>query len=148
MRLDVVPRLELVKLIEDDAAVSLRAIRPEVVLMPAAGGTNQDHVAVHRAAYVVMRPHAPGLKPTPPVVLGYSIPEERSWSVGNEPATVIVDTSEDLPTKLAALEAYGSQAQPAGHPRNRDHVEALDRMTGYDVGLASAERFVPYRFVC
>ena len=148
MRLDLIPQLDLVKLIEDQAPVSLRAVRPEVVLMPAAGGTNQDHVAVHRAAYVVMRPHADAVKPTPPVVLGYSIPEERSWSTAPEPATISVDTSSDLPTKLAALEAYRSQSQPVGHPRYLGHVEALDRMAGYDVGVESAERFVPYRLVC
>ena len=148
MRLDTVPQLDLVKLIEDEARVSLRAIRPEVVLMPAAGGTNQDHLAVHRAALVVMRPHVDDLKPTPPVVLGYSIPEERAWSTTPEPATISVDTSADLDTKLAALEAYRSQAQPAGHPRHLGHVETQDRMAGYDVGVQSAERFVPYRYVC
>ncbi len=148
MRLDLVPQLDLVRLIEDDAALSMRATRPEVVLMPAAGGTNQDHVAVHRAAFVVMRPHAGSLKPTPPVVLGYSIPEERAWSGGLEPSTIAVDTSEDLTTKLAALDAYRSQAQPPGHPRHIDHVEMLDRMTGYDLGVAAAERFVAYRLVC
>ncbi len=147
MRLDAVPRLDLVKLIEDEASLSVRAIRPDVVLMPAAGGTNQDHVAVHRAAYVVMRPHADALKPVPATVLGYSIPDERAWSRELEPATISVDTSADLHTKLAALEAYASQAQPPGHPRHVDHVEALDRMAGYDVGVESAERFVPYRFV-
>lgn len=147
MRLDRVSRLELVKLIEDDATVSLRAVRPEAVLMPASGGTNQDHIAVHRAAYVVMRPHADALKPAPPVVLGYSIPDERAWSRELEPASIAVDISQDLPTKLAALEAYGSQAQPAGHPRHLGHVEELDRMCGYDLGVEAAERFVPYRFV-
>ena len=148
MRLDTVPQLDLVRLIEDQAELSLHAIKPEAVLIPAAGGTNQDHVAVHRAAYVVMRPHAGALKSVPPVVLGYSIPDERSWPAGLEPATITIDTSNDLPTKLAALEAYRSQAQPPGHPRHLDHVAALDRMAGYDVGVASAERFVPYRFVC
>jgi LmbE family N-acetylglucosaminyl deacetylase len=148
MRLDMVPQLDLVRLIEDEAPVSLRAIKPDVVFMPAAGATNQDHVAVHQAALVVMRPHADALKPTPPVVLGYSIPEERSWASATVPATITVDTSRDLATKLAALEAYRSQAQPPGHPRFLGHVEELDRMAGYDAGVESAERFVPYRFVC
>lgn len=147
MRLDTVPQVDLVRLIEVQAPLSLRSLRPDAVLMPAAGGTNQDHVAVHRAAYVAVRPHASALKPVPPVVLGYSIPEERAWSLHREPATIAVDISEDLGTKLAALESYRSQSQPSGHPRHAAHVEALDRMCGYDVGVGAAERFVPYRFV-
>ena len=147
MRLDMVPQLDLVRLIEDEAPLSLRALEPDVVLMPAQGATNQDHLAVHRAAYVAVRPHVRALKSVPPIVLGYTIPDERAWSLHREAATIAVDTSLDLATKLVALEAYGSQAQPLGHPRYVAHVEALDRMCGYDLGVEAAERFVPYRFV-
>ena len=123
MRLDRVATLDLVKLIEDEAENSLRNVRPEVVFIPAAGGTNQDHVAVHRASYIVVRPHVDELKPTPPIVLGYSIPEERGWSRDLEHASITVDTTVDLETKLKALAAYRSQAQPPGHPRRATRAD-------------------------
>lgn len=144
MRLDACPQLELVKLIEDEARLSLRAIAPDVLLIPFGGGHNQDHIAVHRACFTVARPHARALKPVPPVVLGYRIPEE-AWSTAPEPAPLIVDTTETLETKLAAFTWYGTQMRPAGHPRALEQIRRNDEALGGQIGVGAAEAFVPYR---
>lgn len=147
MRLDVTPRLELVRLLEEEADLSLASIRPDVLFIPSHIATNQDHAAIHQAAFIVARPHANSLKHVPQFVLGYTIPEERAWSTSELGHTVAVDTSGHLETKLKALAAYASQAQPHGHPRHAGRVEELDRAAGYDLGVTAAERFVPYRFL-
>lgn len=144
MRLDQCPQLELVKLIEDNARLSLQKLRPQVMLIPFGGGHNQDHVAVHRACFTVARPHVRAQKPVPDLVLGYRIPEE-AWSATPEPAPFIVDTTTTLDTKLDAFACYGSQARPAGHPRGIEQIRRADEALGGQLGLGAAEAFVPYR---
>jgi len=144
MRLDVCPQYELVRLIESEARFSLATVNPAIVLMPTGTGFNQDHLAVHRAAFTAMRPHAPALKPVPPLVLGYAIPEE-GWTIQPPATPFIVDTSGHGATKLAALACYGSQLRPGGHPRALAQIELADRACGGAYGLESAERFEVYR---
>lgn len=144
MRLDQCPQYELVKLIEDDARLSLRAVQPEVLLVPFGGGHNQDHLAVHRACFTVARPHVRALKPVPAAVLGYRIPEE-AWSTAPEPAPVVVDTTDFLPTKLDAFACYGTQARPPEHPRSLEQIRRADAALGGQLGLGAAEAFTPYR---
>ena len=144
MRLDACAQFDLVKLIGEEARLSLRSVAPDVLLIPFGGGHNQDHVAVHRACFTVARPHARALKPVPPVVLGYRIPEE-AWSTAPEPAPVLVDTTATLETKLAAFKCYGTQLRPAGHPRALEQIRRNDEALGGQIGLGAAEAFVPYR---
>lgn len=144
MRLDQCPQYELVKLIEDDARLSLQRVRPQVLLMPFAGGHNQDHVAVHRACFTVARPHVRAQKPVPEFVLGYRIPEE-AWTASPEPAPVVVDTTETLETKQTAFRCYASQLRPDGHPRSLAQIRRTDEALGGQLGLGAAEAFVPYR---
>jgi len=144
MRLDQCPQLELVKLIEDQARLSLQKIKPQVMLIPFGGGHNQDHIAVHRACFTVARPHVRAHKPVPDLVLGYRIPEE-AWTTTPEPAPFIVDTSTTIDTKLDAFACYGSQTRPAGHPRAIEQIRRNDEALGGQLGLGAAEAFVPYR---
>lgn len=144
MRLDVCPQYDLVRLIESEAVHSLASVQPDILLMPFAGGFNQDHLAVHRAAFTAARPHAPELKHVPPVVLGYAIPEEN-WSLSPEAMPCVIDTSAFIDAKAAALACYSSQLRPSGHPRALEQIARLDAACGGEYGLAAAERFAVYR---
>ncbi|WP_405676404.1 PIG-L family deacetylase [Streptomyces sp. NBC_00868] len=47
---------ELVRLIESGPELSLAALQPATLLIPAAGAVHQDHQVVHHAAYAAARP--------------------------------------------------------------------------------------------
>jgi len=134
---------DLVELIERHEEVSLTALDPVALIIPAAGGYHQDHQAVFRAGFAAARVHPAGLKPTPRIVLGYRGAEDR-WSAVDEPWWLHVDTSASWPAKEEALRAYPTQIRAAG-PRSIDHIERIDAATGASVDARYAESFVPYR---
>lgn len=143
-RLDVSARQrDLVDLIERHEEVSLAAVDPVALLIPAAGGYHQDHQAVFRAGFAAARVHPAGLKPTPRIVLGYRGVEDR-WSAVDEPWWLHVDTSAYWPAKEEALRAYSTQIR-AGGPRSLDHVERIDAAAGASIDARYAESLVPYR---
>lgn len=135
---------DLVNLIEKHEECSLSAVRPEALVIPAAGGYHQDHQAVFRAAFAAARIQGPGLKPTPKMVLGYRGVEDR-WSADSEPWWVHVDTSAHWADKEEALRAYGTQMRPGNQPRSLKHVRTIDAATGGSHCWEYGESFVPYR---
>lgn len=144
-RLDLVPQLDLIQLVEFKAKYSLATIRPDAVLMPAKGCMHQDHRAVHYAAFSAVRPHSTAFKHVPSIVLGFVTPEEHGWSALVESRAVSVDTSEYWERKEAALTAYASQLKAGGHPRAIGHIRNLDAAAGGKLGWRYAEEFVCYR---
>lgn len=136
----------LVDLIERDAEVSLATVRPTALLIPSAGGFHQDHQAVHRAGFAAARAHAPDLKPTPRIVLGYRGVEDR-WAAGHESWWAHVDISRHWPAKEEALRAYHTQIRTEG-PRSIDHIRTVDAATGAGFTWRYAESFIPYRIAC
>lgn len=134
----------VVELIERHEQVSLRAVRPDALLIPAAGGFHQDHQVVHRAAFAAARVHGRGPQHTPPLVLGFRGVEDH-WSACTEPWWCHVDTSEHWASKEDALRCYASQLRGEGHPRCVDHIRTVDAAAGGVLGWRYAESFVPYR---
>ncbi|MEU4218214.1 PIG-L deacetylase family protein [Actinoplanes sp. NPDC026623] len=134
---------DLVDLIERHEEVSLAAVDPVALIIPAAGGYHQDHQAVYRAGFAAARVHPAGLKPTPRIVLGYRGVEDR-WSAVAEPWWLHVDTSDQWPAKEEALRAYSTQMRASG-PRSIDQVERIDAAAGASIDTRYAESFVPYR---
>lgn len=133
----------LVDLIERNEDVSLSTVHPRALLIPSAGGFHQDHQAVHSAAFAAARVQAPGLKPTPSIVLGYRGVEDR-WSATNESWWVHVDISNFWQAKEEALRAYGTQMRETG-PRSIEQIRKIDAATGSSLVFDYAETFVPYR---
>ncbi|MFI7087636.1 PIG-L deacetylase family protein [Streptomyces anulatus] len=135
---------ELVHLIEAGPHVSLRALRPSALLLPAAGSFHQDHQAVHTAGIAAARPspHAPR------IVLGYVGPEDAAWGQHIDARRPLaVDTSGVWETKAKALTCYGSQLREAPHPRSLATIRALDTAAGSFVGTRMAELLTVHRMV-
>lgn len=146
LRLDHEPQIDLIRLIEEESTVSLRAVRPDLVLLPIAGALNQDHVAVHQAGFIASRCHLSSFKHSPGAVLGYSLPEE-TWTTRPEQHSFYVDITDVVETKASALKHYGSQLRPTGHPRSLDNITVQDLEMGGRVGVKAAESFVPYKML-
>jgi LmbE family N-acetylglucosaminyl deacetylase len=134
----------VIELIEGHERVSLHALRPDALLIPAAGGFHQDHQVVHRAAFAAARVHGRGPQHTPPLVLGFRGVEDH-WSARIEPWWCHVDTSQHWVTKENALRCYTSQLRGDGHPRRIEHIRTVDAAAGGALGWRYAESFVPYR---
>jgi LmbE family N-acetylglucosaminyl deacetylase len=145
MRLDVMPQIELIRLIETESPLSIESTRPDIICIPARS-YNQDHRAVFDAALSACRPHLPGDKAFVPVVLAYDQPQ-LSWYPDRFAPNLYVDIADHLATKLAAYECYRSQIRPEPHHASIANVERLARLRGSEVSIAAAEAFHCHRLV-
>ena len=142
--LDTLPRRDLVARIERTGAVSLEAVRPTMVLMPALS-FNQDHEALFRACLAATRPTAPGRRHTVPIVLTYDNGTAH-WGRESEAfhPNVYVDISDYVDVKLKALALHASQLH--GVPA-RAGLTALMHLYGEQVAVGAAEAFQALRVV-
>ncbi|MFD4479864.1 PIG-L deacetylase family protein [Streptomyces sp. NPDC058471] len=134
---------DLVRLIEDGPRLSLNALHPTALLMPAAGAAHQEHQVVHCAGYAAARPGGTA-RHTPRIVLGFGGPEDHAWSQSGHRA-VLVDISESAHLKDKALECYGGELREMDHPRSPGRIRSIDAATAAALGCERAEAFVPYR---
>jgi LmbE family N-acetylglucosaminyl deacetylase len=139
-RFDTVPLLDIVKLIEG----LIEQIKPSVVYTQHGGDLNVDHRALYEATLAATRP-LPGSCVRS--VLSYEVASSTEWAFGQfAPAfhpNVFVEISDTLPAKIAAMQAYESEARAFPHPRAPESLEAMARRWGSTVGVAAAEAFAP-----
>lgn len=108
---------------------------PAIVYTHHPGDLNQDHAAVARGVLVACRPTC---ETTVRRVLACEV-AESTWMPGSFPFMPAVFSTfgeYEMAAKLAALEAYASEARAWPHPRSAKAVEARARLWG---GLANAE---------
>lgn len=130
--------LDVVKVIEG----VIEETRPQVVYTQHGGDLNVDHVAVFRATLTATRP-VPGSAVR--AVYAYPVGSSSEWAFQKfSPRfspTVFVDVSATLETKVAAMEAYRSEARPFPHPRSAEAIRATAQHWGSCAGLHAAEPF-------
>lgn len=135
---------ELVRLIEDGPDLSLNALRPAALLLPAAQSVHQEHQLIHSACYAAARP-AGAARHSPRLVLGFDGPEDRAWGPQPGRRPVLVDITSTAEAKDKALECYASQLRDPAHPRSIERIQVIDAATGAEIGAGRAEAFTPYR---
>lgn len=147
LRLDALPRRDLIAIIERESKVSIDKVKPTMVALPAIS-YNQDHCAVFHAGFTACRPHLSEHKPFQNMVLAYDNPT-LFWNVEREKfhPNFYVDISDYLDTKLKALSFHKSQLQPSHHHCSAENLEYLVRVRGRDISVEAAEAFMCYRFV-
>lgn len=147
LRLDAMPRRDLIAVIEQESRVSIDKIKPTIVALPAIS-YNQDHCAVFHAGFTACRPHLPHIKHFPPIVLTYDNPT-LFWNVEYEKfhPNFYVDISDYLDTKLKALSFHKSQLKDNLHHCSMETLETLVRLRGKEISVKAAEAFMCYRFV-
>jgi LmbE family N-acetylglucosaminyl deacetylase len=147
LRLDAVPRRDLIALFERDGRLSIDRIRPTMVALPATS-YNQDHEAVFKAGFTACRPHLPQSKPFQSTVVSYDNPA-ISWSLEREKfhPNFYVDISDFLETKMKAVGFHQSQIKPRIHHASLENVEWLARVRGREISVEAAEAFMCHRFV-
>jgi LmbE family N-acetylglucosaminyl deacetylase len=145
MRIDVLPRRELVAKIERESRFAIDRLRPDVLFFPAVS-YNQDHEAVYKAVYAACRPHLPADKPFVRLVLSYDQPQ-LTWNHTRFHPNFYIDISAFLDRKLAAYRCHASQVRPDPHHASVENVERLARVRGSEVSVAAAEAFECHRFL-
>ena|ERR1051326_641352 len=137
-RLDTVPLLEVVKIIEE----LVDRVKPEVVYTHHAGDLNIDHGVIHRAVLTATRP-----LPGQPVleIYAFEVPSSTEWAFQQiEPSfrpNVFVDVTRTIEAKIAAMECYGTEARKFPHPRSPEALRAISARWGSVVGCQAAEAF-------
>jgi len=142
-RMDSIPLLEIVQKLEP----IIEVIRPTIIYTHHHGDLNIDHRLTHAAVMTACRP-----LPSSSVreIYGIEVLSSTEWTTPQESPFLpncFVDISQQLRTKLKALEAYDEEMRPAPHSRSPEHISALAHHRGYSMGLDAAEAFVVYRLI-
>lgn len=145
LRLDSVPRRDLVNLIEKEGPLATDKVQPTMIVLPAPS-FNQDHEAVYKAGLTACRPHLSAMKAFQRMVLVADAPQ-LAWSRDAFHPNFYVDISDCLDMKLEAYRKHRSQLRPAPHQGGVDALELLARTRGREISVDAAEAFECYRMV-
>jgi len=145
LRVDSIPRRDLVARIERESPLALDRLQPDVLLFPAVS-YNQDHEAVYKAVFAACRPHLPADKPFVRAVLSYDQPQ-LAWNHTPFRPNLYIDISDFLTTKLDAYRCHASQIRPEPHHASVENVERLARLRGSEVSVTAAEAFECHRIL-
>lgn len=147
LRLDAMPRRDLVQYFERDCKLAIDKVKPTMMILPAVS-YNQDHEAVFRAGFTACRPHLPEVKPFQNIVLSCDNPA-ISWSLEREKfhPTFYVDISKYLDKKIKAVSFHKSQMKPSLHHASIENIENLAKVRGREISVEAAEAFMCHRFV-
>jgi LmbE family N-acetylglucosaminyl deacetylase len=143
-RLDTVPLLEIVKIVEG----LIDRIRPEAIYTHHGGDLNVDHGIIHRAVLTATRPVSGQLVRE---IYSFEIPSSTEWAFQRlEPCfrpNVFVDVTRTLEAKIAAMGCYESEARKFPHPRSPEALRAIAMRWGSVCGCGAAEAFELVRSV-
>lgn len=146
LKLDTLPKKQMIDLIEKDSKVSILKTKPTIVAIPSISSTNQDHIAVFDAALAACRPALKEFREYPHIVLSYETPL-NSWARRGFVPNAYVDISEFIDVKIKALSLYKSQVQKYPHPRSLEGIRKIAEFRGNEICAKAAEGFIVHRFI-
>jgi N-acetylglucosamine malate deacetylase 1 len=142
-KMDSVPLLEIVQKLEP----IVEEIQPSVVYTHHHGDLNIDHRLTHAAVMTACRP-VPGSSVRE--IYGFEVLSSTEWATQKGSPFLpdyFVDITQQLRTKLGALEAYAEEMRKPPHSRSMAHAEVLAHHRGYSIGVDAAEAFEVYRII-
>src|SRR5262249_29402462 len=137
-RLDTVPLLDVVKVIEE----IVERFLPEVIYTHHPGDLNIDHGVVYRAVLTATRPvHGQSVRE----IYAFEVASSTEWAfqqLGPVFRTnVFVDIAATLNIKVDALACYDTETRSFPHPRSEQAVRAIAARWGSVSGFSAAEAF-------
>ncbi|MDQ7779127.1 MAG: PIG-L deacetylase family protein [Planctomycetota bacterium] len=146
MRLDTLPRRDLVNLIESGSRLATEKTKPTIMVLPAPS-FNQDHEAVFKAGMTACRPHLAKLKAFQRLVLVADAPQ-LAWGKERFFPNFYVDISGiHLQKKLQAFACHKSQLRPSPHQGAVDALRLLAESRGREISVEAAEAYESLRAV-
>lgn len=146
LKLDTLPKKQLIDLIEKDSKVSILKTKPTLVAIPSISSTNQDHVAVFDAALAACRPALKEFREYPQTVLSYETPL-NNWAKRSFVPNTYLDITDFIELKVKALSLYKSQVQKYPHPRSLEGIRKIAEFRGNEICTKAAEGFIVHRFI-
>ncbi len=131
-RLDCIPRVDVVRAVEDVA----RVFPPQIVLTHDDSDRNLDHRIVHEAVMTAFRP-LPGS--TLQEVYAFEVPSSTEWGTGFKPTVFQKLDWTHVQRKLLALSFYEEEMREWPHPRSALGVVRLAELRGAQSGVRYAE---------
>lgn len=148
LRLDAMARVDLVGVLEETARLSLRAVEPSVVLLPAPWSYNQDHRAVAEAALTALRPMDVADRRAPRVVALFEEVADQWAAESTTPPNLFVELdAPHLDDKIEAMRTYASQVRPHPHTRSLEALRNMAVVRGAHSGLRFAEAYHCVRWI-
>lgn len=145
LRLDGMPRRDLVNIFEREARLSIDNVKPTILAIPAPS-FNQDHVAVYDAALTACRPHLSTMKPFQRCVLVADSPQ-LAWNSRTFKPNLYFDISDHLEQKLEAYRMHESQQRPPEHMGSVESLRLLAEWRGREISVGAAEAYEVARLV-
>jgi LmbE family N-acetylglucosaminyl deacetylase len=137
-RMDTVPLLEVVKVVED----LVKRFKPRVIYTHHPGDLNVDHGVAHRAVLTATRPMAGQVVQA---IYTFEVPSSTEWAFQTlHPAfrpNVFVDISDTLEAKVSAMACYDTETRKFPHPRSPEALRAIATRWGSVAGFQAAEAF-------
>jgi len=148
LRLDAMPRRDLVNIIERAARLSTDNVQPTMLVVPAPS-FNQDHEAVYHACITACRPHLAAHKAFQGVVLVADAPQ-LAWGIERpfRPNFYVRLSEAQVERKLRAYRRHASQVRPAPAMSSAEALKSLAVSRGMEISAPFAEAFEAMRFVC
>lgn len=137
-QLDTVALLEVTKSIE----CALAELKPNVIYTHHAGDLNIDHQIACRAVMTACRPLPDSILRA---IYTFETVSSTEWTISQQDSafvpTHVVDITNTLEKKMAALRCYDTEMRLFPHARSYEAVEHLARLRGTQNGLRAAEVF-------
>lgn len=145
LRLDGIPRRDLVSKIERDSKLAIDKIKPTILALPAPS-FNQDHEVLFKAGLTAARPHLASMKPFQRTVLVMDAPQ-LAWGDYQFKPNFYVNITDCLDKKLEAYRCHASQLRPDPHQGGVEALRILAEARGREISVPAAEAFECLRFV-
>jgi len=146
LRLDAMPRRDLVAALEKSSRLSIDRLKPTMIALPAPS-FNQDHVAIYEAGITASRPHLASLKPFQKNVLVADSPQLAWNSQPFHPHLYVDISGEYLNRKLEAFSKHESQQRPGPSMGGIDALRVLALQRGREISVEAAEAYQVLRIV-
>lgn len=147
LRLDAIPRRDLIEMIERKGKLASEKTKPTMIVLPAPS-YNQDHEAIYKAGLTACRPHLAALKSFANFVLIADAPQ-LAWGAPPHfrPNFYVDITGNALDRKMRAYACHKSQLRPPPSNASVEAVKLLAEERGREISVVAAEAFECMRFV-
>ncbi len=145
------PNLDQVPIakISDKIYELLKIVKPSKTFIPHFGDSHHDHLIIHKASMVALRPNSNTSKSD---IYSYETLSETEWGLKNYHSTFIPNyyvklNKKNLNKKVKAFQIYKSQNKKAPHPRSKDNIINLAKLRGSNICEDFAEAFNIIRII-
>lgn len=135
VELDQIPLLRIIKEIEKE----IKQTKCNMIFTHHFNDLNIDHSVVYDATITAARPIP---RSTVFAVVSYEIPAATDWRYPYQfKPNLFIDITEELDTKIQALNEYHYEIRTIPHPRSKEMIEASAMRWGSLCGYNAAEAF-------